>query len=155
MRDVSTLTKQEQCRVLEQAAVILNLRLSKDTVFGSPNEVKQFLACKLRMNEREVFAVLLLDSQNRLIEMDELFYGTINAASVYPREIVKTVLANNAAGVILAHNHPSGISEPSFADKQITKRITDALGLIDVPVLDHFIVGDSIYSMAEHGCLDA
>ena len=155
MRDVSTLTKQEQCEVLEQAAVILNLRLSKETVFGSPNEVKQFLACKLRMNEREVFAVLLLDSQNRLIEMDELFYGTINAASVYPREIVKTVLANNAAGVILAHNHPSGISEPSFADKQITKRIADALGLIDVPVLDHFIVGDSVYSMAEHCCLDA
>jgi DNA repair protein RadC len=100
-----------------------------------------------------VFAVMLLDSQHQLIDYQELFFGTVNAASVYPREVVKAVLQENAAAVIFAHNHPSGVGEPSIADKQITKRLQDALGLIDVTVLDHVIIGESCYSFAENNLL--
>ena len=112
---------------------------------------KDFLRFKLSHQEREVFAVMLLDSQHRLIEYQELFYGTIDAAIVYPREVVKAAIQCNAAAMILAHNHPSGISEPSRADISITKRIIDALALIDVRVLDHIIVGESTTSLAERG----
>lgn len=101
--------------------------------------------------DREVFALLLLDNQHRLIEFNELFYGTIDSASVYPREVVKLALERNAAAVIFAHNHPSGDATPSQADKRITSRLKDALALIDVRVLDHFVVGETCVSFAERG----
>jgi len=96
---------------------------------------------------------MMLDNQNQLIEFRELFFGTVDAASVYPREVVKAVLEVNSSAVIFAHNHPSGESEPSQADKQITRRLTDALALIDVRVLDHIVVGKTPVSFAERGLL--
>jgi DNA repair protein RadC len=108
---------------------------------------------KLAGNKREVFAILLLDSSHRLIAYKELFHGTIDSASVHPREIIQAVLEANAASVVLAHNHPSGCTEPSVADKRITTRITDALALIDVRVLDHIIVGETVVSFAEQGLI--
>ena len=96
---------------------------------------------------------MLLDNQHRLIEFRELFFGTIDAAPVYPREVVKLVLEHNAGAVIFAHNHPSGVSEPSEADKRITRRLTDALAVIDVKVLDHIVVGETAVSFAERGLL--
>jgi DNA repair protein RadC len=100
-------------------------KFSREGCFNSPEAAKQFLACKLGPQEREVFAILLLDSGHRLIAYQEVFYGTIDAASVYPREIVKLVLETNSAAVIFAHNHPSGISDPSHADKMITRKLVD------------------------------
>jgi DNA repair protein RadC len=101
--------------------------------------------------EREHFALMLLDSQHKVLECSVIFSGTIDGASIYPREIVKAALYANAAAVILAHNHPSGQPEPSTADKRITERIKSALALVDIRVLDHIIVGDSCYSFAESG----
>lgn len=127
-------------------------KLSRQTVFDSPFSVTSFLQCELQSEQKECFLVLLLDSQNRLIKSINLFQGTINAAFVYPREVVATVLKYNAANVILAHNHPSGVAEPSEADKLITKKLQQALNLIDVNVLDHIIVGcGTTYSFAEYG----
>jgi DNA repair protein RadC len=108
---------------------------------------------KLAPYEHEVFVCLFLDNQHRVIACDELFRGTIDGASVYPREVVKAALQYNAAALIMAHNHPSGISDPSQADRVITEKLKEALALIDVRVLDHFIVGENVYSFAEHGLL--
>jgi len=140
--------------ILKQAEDIL-LRIVKSNVIAltSPDSVKAFIRTKMRMYEHEIFAVMLLDSQHRLIEYRELFTGTIDGASVYPREVVKLVLSHNAAAVIFAHNHPSGIAEPSHADKAITERLVKALSLVDVRVLDHLIVGDDIVSFAERGLI--
>lgn len=140
-------------QVLEQAAKIIADKYLRGNVFTSPQATKEYLTYKLGNYDREVFAVLLLDNQNRLIEFHELFFGTIDAASVYPREVVKLALRENAAAVIFAHNHPSGISEPSQADKQITSRLKDALSVIDIRVLDHFIVGETCISFAEKGLI--
>jgi DNA repair protein RadC len=140
-------------QVLEKAAEILASQFTRDGCFNSPEATKQYLSCKLGSHEREVFAVLLLDTQHRLIEYKEVFYGTIDAASVYPREIVKLVLEYNSAAVIIAHNHPSGISDPSQADKVITRKLIDALALVDVRVLDHIVVGETTLSFAEMGLL--
>jgi DNA repair protein RadC len=107
----------------------------------------------LGYQEREVFAVLFLDSQHRLIEYQELFFGTIDAAAVYPREVVKAALDHNAAAVIFSHNHPSGVSQPSQADIAITEKLKKALNLIDVRTLDHIIIGEDIFSFAESGYL--
>ena len=113
-----------------------------------------FLVAKLRDLPYEVFCALFLDNRHRLIACDELFRGTIDGASVHPREVVRQALARNAAAVILAHNHPSGVAEPSQADELITLRLKDALGLVDIRVLDHLIVGDSrCVSLAERGVL--
>lgn len=112
-----------------------------------------FLKFKLGRYEREVFAIMILNNKHQLIEYSELFFGTINAASVYPREVVKAVLNENGAAVIFAHNHPSGETEPSQADIAITKRLKEALALIDVQVLDHIVIGDSATSFAERGLL--
>jgi DNA repair protein RadC len=142
-----------ESQVLEQAAEILSKRTFGGQSFNSAEDTKTFLQLKLGAYEREVFSLMLLDSQHRLLKYTELFYGTINAASVYPREIVKATLAVNAAAVILSHNHPSGIAEPSQADIAITKRIKDALSLIDVPVLDHIIVAQESVSFAQRGLL--
>jgi DNA repair protein RadC len=138
-------------QVLEAAAEILACKYVREDAFTSSEATKEFLRFKLGKYEREVFAVMLLNSQHKLIDYTELFFGTIDAAAVYPREVVKLVLSENAAAVIFAHNHPSGINEPSIADKNITKRLQEALALIDVRVLDHIIIGDGTYSFAENG----
>lgn len=140
-------------QVLEKAAEILACKYVREDAFTSSEATRSFLRFKLGKYEREVFAVMLLDSQHKLIDYQELFFGSISSATVYPREVVKAVLQENAAAVIFAHNHPSGISEPSRADKHITKRLQDALALIDVTVLDHVIVGESCYSFAENNLL--
>jgi DNA repair protein RadC len=144
---------QSEEAILASAANIIAERYVKKDAYTNPQATKDFLTYKLGGYEREVFAVMLLDNQHQLLEFKELFCGTLDAASVYPREVVKAVLAVNAAAVIFAHNHPSGESEPSAADKNITKRLTDALGLIDVRVLDHIVVGRTPVSFAERGLL--
>jgi len=139
--------------ILGKAAEILSTQYLNNDVFTNPKATKDYLSYKLGGYEKEVFAVMMLGSQHQLIEFKELFFGTIDGASVYPREVVKAVLEVNAAAVIFAHNHPSGNSEPSQADKDITKRLSDALGLIDVRVLDHIVVGETSTSFAERGLL--
>ncbi|MDO6528228.1 DNA repair protein RadC [Motilimonas sp. 1_MG-2023] len=140
-------------QILESAANIIAEKFVAKDAFCNPQATKDFLMFKLASHEREVFAVMLLDNQNQLIEFKELFFGTIDAAHVYPREVVKTALYANAAAVILAHNHPSGEIEPSASDRAITKRLVDALALIDVRVLDHVIVGKEACSFAERGLI--
>jgi DNA repair protein RadC len=139
---------------LELSRRYLLARLCRGQVLGSPAEVRQFLQLKLRGLEHEVFACLFLDNQHAVIGYEELFRGTIDGASVYPREVVKRCLALNAAAVIFAHNHPSGIAEPSQADQRLTQRLCAALGTVDIRVLDHFVVGDAeALSFAERGLL--
>lgn len=134
--------------------IMESMMAQRDTVLTSPELVRQYLQLRLGKSEREVFCVLFLDSQNRLISAEDLFQGTIDGASVYPREVVKAAMKNNAAAVVFSHNHPSGYLEPSQADIRITERLKAALELIDVRVLDHFIVSgiDSV-SFAERGLL--
>jgi DNA repair protein RadC len=140
--------------VLEMARRHLSASLQAGNVLSSPVLVRQYLSAQLRHQAREVFAIIFLDNQHRLLAYDELFYGTIDGASVYPREVVKQALARNAAAVILAHNHPSGVAEPSQADRRITERLKAALELVEIRVLDHMIVGDSeVISFAERGLL--
>lgn len=139
-------------QILETAASIIAEKFMRRGCFDNSDATKEYLSFQLNKHEREVFAVMLLDTQHRLIEFKELFWGTVDSASVYPREIVKAALAVNAGAVILAHNHPSGVSEPSEADKQITQRIKQSLALVDIRVLDHVIVGEQTISMAEIGC---
>ena len=140
--------------VLEMGRRHLSATLKEGDLMTTPALVRSYLSSQLRHQPREVFAVLFLDNQNRLISYDELFYGTIDGASVYPREVVKKALARNASALILAHNHPSGVAEPSQADVRITQRLQDALNLVDIRVLDHMVVGDSeVISFAERGLL--
>ena len=140
--------------VLEMGRRHLWERLQRGEALGSPDDTRQFLLARLRHYPHEVFACLLLDNRHRVIAFEELFRGTIDAASVYPREVVKLALARNAAAVILAHNHPSGIAEPSRADELLTRRLRDALGLVDIRLLDHFVVGDGeTVSFAERGLI--
>ena len=145
--------RSQENKILEHAAEILATRYVRGDAFCNPKATKDFLKFKLANHEREVFAILLLDNQNRLIEYRELFFGTINAASVYPREVVKVVLETNSAAVVFAHNHPSGNSTPSEADKRITDKLKNALALIDVRVLDHIVIGKECMSFAERGYL--
>ncbi|MBN6067114.1 DNA repair protein RadC [Aggregatibacter actinomycetemcomitans] len=122
--------------------------------FTSTDIVKMYLQTELANTEREIFMVLFLDNQHRLIKQERLFLGTINKAMVYPREIIKEALACNAAAIILAHNHPSGVAEPSISDKQITDTIRQAADLVDIRVLDHFVIGNGRYfSFAEQNLL--
>lgn len=139
--------------VLSHAAELIKAKYARTGEFTNPSVVKEYLSMKLANYEQEVFAVMLLDNQNRLIDYVELFFGTINAASVYPREVVKTALKYNAAAIIFAHNHPSGELEPSEADKLLTQQLKTALALIDVRSLDHIIVGDGAMSFAERGLI--
>lgn len=140
--------------VLEMAKRHFVEVINRGNTLTSPDETRAYLSAQLRQYSYEVFACLFLDNQHRIIELDELFRGTIDSASVYPREVVKKALFYNAAAVIFAHNHPSGINEPSQADKNITEKLTQALALFDIRVLDHFIIGDKKpYSFAEHGLL--
>ena len=132
----------------------LDEKLMRANALTNPDLTRLFLQSRLRDQAREVFALLLLDNQHRVIEFNELFFGTLDAAAVYPREIVALVLKRGAAAVILVHNHPSGVAEPSHADRLITERIQAALGLLDIRVLDHLVVGDGeTVSFAERGWL--
>lgn len=140
--------------VLEMSKRYFAETLVRSHVFNSAKQTRLYLISQLRDEPNEVFAVLLLDSQHRLIQFKKLFFGTINSASVYPRVIVQHALAVNAAAVILAHNHPSGVAEPSQSDQMITQKIQKAMELIDVSVLDHFVIGDGeCVSFAERGLL--
>ncbi len=138
--------------VLEMTSRYLSEALKRGDALTSPQQTKLYLSCLLRDRQREAFYVLYLDNQHRVIGDEVLFEGTLDAASVYPREVVKRALEHNCAAVILAHNHPSGVAEPSQADRRITRRISDALALVDIRVLDHFVVGDGeVVSFAERG----
>ncbi|KHA61719.1 hypothetical protein NL53_05260 [Vibrio variabilis] len=138
--------------VLELTQRYLSETLQRGDALTSPEQTKLYLSGLLRDKQREEFYVLYLDNQHRVIVGESLFQGTIDAASVYPREVVKRALEHNAAALILAHNHPSGVAEPSQSDRRITRRISDALALVDVRILDHFVVGDGeIVSFAERG----
>tara|TARA_R110001599_G_scaffold64023_3_gene178922 strand:+ start:542338 stop:543012 length:675 start_codon:yes stop_codon:yes gene_type:complete len=140
--------------VLELAKRSLAEELQAGVTLDSPQAVKQYLRLLLGSKAYESFAVLFLDVKNRLITCEELFRGTLTHASVYPREVVKSALHHNAASIILSHNHPSGTAEPSNADHALTQALKQALALVDVRVLDHFIVGGKdVYSFAEHGAL--
>jgi DNA repair protein RadC len=140
---------------LELARRALSETMKGRDLLGSPSAVRDWLRLKLGGLSHEVFGALWLDAQNRLIGWEELSHGTLTQTSVYPREVVKRALASNAAAVILAHNHPSGIAEPSSADELLTRSLKEALALIDVRILDHFIVGAGAtpLSFAERGLL--
>jgi len=139
---------------LELGRRYLESRLDRGPVMDSPEATARYLASHLRGRPREVFACLFLDNRHRLIAYEELFMGTLDGASVHPREVVKRVLEHNAAAVILAHNHPSGVAEPSRADEAITRRLKAALELVDIRLLDHFVVGDGApVSFAQRGLL--
>ncbi|MEF9673289.1 DNA repair protein RadC [Pseudomonas sp. PCH446] len=138
--------------VLEMARRHLAERLRRDSVLESPRVVRDYLKAMLRHEPHEVFACLFLDSKHRVLAFEPLFHGSIDNASVYPRQVVKRALAHNAAALILCHNHPSGVAEPSQADHVLTKRLKTALEFVDVRVLDHFIVGEGEpLSMMERG----
>ncbi|MFT5504920.1 MAG: DNA repair protein RadC [Gammaproteobacteria bacterium] len=138
---------------LEMAKRHLSESLKRDDCLTSPEQTKLYLKQQLRDQPHEVFACLMLDNRNRVIAFRELFRGTIDGASVYPREVVKQALADNAAAVIFAHNHPSGVAEPSQADIRITERLKNALALVDIRVLDHVIIGDDTLCFSERGLI--
>lgn len=128
--------------------------LERGNVLSNPDDTRNFLMSELSGRAYEVFACLFLDNKHRVIHFEELFYGTIDSASIYPREVVRRSLQHNAAALILAHNHPSGIADPSQADISITEKLKKALDLIDVRVLDHFVIGDGYcVSLAEMGLI--
>jgi DNA repair protein RadC len=142
------------CEIIAAARRAMTRRVRRGTAMDSPRAVREFLTIKLGALEHELFAVLLLDNRHRLIDYVELFRGTIDGASVHPREVVKLALARNAAALVLAHPHPSGAAEPSQADELITRRLREALALVDIRVLDHIIVaGGEAMSFAEQGLL--
>lgn len=136
------------------ATNLISENFQRLATLGNPQEARQFLTLQLAKEEREVFAVIFLDSQNRALSFETMFHGTLDSAAVHPREVLKRCLQLNAGAVILAHNHPSGVPEPSAADRQITERLRQALELIDVRILDHMVVGGAqITSFAERGWL--
>jgi DNA repair protein RadC len=140
--------------IINEAKRHIGVKMKRGVALTSPNAVRDYLQVQFSECEHEVFSCLFLDNQHRIIELVELFRGTIDGASVYPREVVKGGLERNAAAVIFTHNHPSGIADPSTADKSITQKLKDALGTVDIRVLDHFVVGsEGTYSFAEHGLL--
>ena len=141
--------------VIEMARRALGEEMRERDLLSSPGAVRDWLRLKLAALPYEVFMVILLDAQNRLIHAEDLFRGTLDQTSVYPREVVKLALARNAAAAIFAHNHPSGCSEPSRADELLTSSLKQALALVDVRVLDHFIVAGNArpFSFAERGLL--
>ncbi|RVU45011.1 RadC family protein [Rubrivivax rivuli] len=142
----------ELLAVMEMARRALAQQLAAAPVFDSPARVKDYLALNLAGRPHEVFSVLFLDAQHRLLQLEELFRGTLTQTSVYPREVVKRALQLNAGAVVLAHNHPSGVAEPSRADEYLTQTLKSALQLVDVRVLDHVVVGrGQVVSMAERG----
>lgn len=146
--------QQDDDAIVARALAILQERAARSTMFGSPQSVKDWLTVALSGLEYEVFGLLLLDAQHRLIVDERLFRGTLTQTSIYPREVVKAALAHNAGAVILYHNHPSGLPEPSRADEFLTRTLMDALKMIDVRILDHLIVaGGRCVSFAERGLI--
>ena len=144
----------ELLAVMEMARRAIAQQMQAAPVFDSPGRVKDYLALNLGGRTQEVFSVLFLDSQHRLLKLEDLFFGTLTQTSVYPREVVKRALALNAGAVVLAHNHPSGVAEPSRADEYLTQTLKTALQMVDVRVLDHVVVGrGQVVSMAERGLL--
>lgn len=142
----------QACTEMTRRYLLQQLKFNQE--FTSPEQTRMYLQTELESKEREVFMVLFLDNQHRLIKQEEMFLGTINCASIYPREIIKTALYCNAAAIILAHNHPSGIAEPSNADRQITNKIQRAAELMEIRLLDHFVIGKGCYfSFAENDWL--
>ncbi|HVT35628.1 MAG TPA: DNA repair protein RadC [Nevskiaceae bacterium] len=140
--------------VLEMSRRHLAEELASGDALSGPQATRTYLTARLRGLDHEVFGALFLDSQHRVLGFDELAAGTIDGASVYPREVVKRALRRNAAAVIFAHNHPSGVAEPSAADRALTERLKSALALVDIRVLDHFVVGEGTpVSFAERGWL--
>ena len=139
--------------VLEMARRHLSEELQQRDVVRDPDAARRYLAMKLRDRDREVFAALFLDSQHRVLAYEELAQGTIDGAAVYPREVVKRALALGAAAVIFAHNHPSGVAEPSSADRVLTEKLKSALALMDIRVLDHLVVGETTVAFSEQGWL--
>jgi DNA repair protein RadC len=140
--------------IFEMSRRALNEQMQVKDILSSPQQVRDYLCLKLGNLTREVFMVLFLDAQNRIIVTEELFTGTLTQTSVYPREVIKRALHHNAASVILAHNHPSGVTEQSKADEMLTAELKKALALVDVRVLDHFIVaGNQTLSFSERGLL--
>jgi DNA repair protein RadC len=140
--------------ILDKAKDLLAARFDRGEPITSPTESADYLVSQLASLEHEVFSILFLDNRHRVISFDQMFTGTIDGASVHPREVVKRALQHNAAAVLLAHNHPSGVPEPSRADIALTRRLTDALALIDVRVLDHIVVGGvETVSFAERGLI--
>jgi DNA repair protein RadC len=143
-----------ESEILDWANAILENRFQRSHYLTNPGVTKDYLRSTLAHKKREVFAMVFLDNQHAVIGLEVLFYGTIDSASVYPREVVKAALDYNAAAVILAHNHPSGSAEPSCADHHITKRLSAALKTVDIRVLDHLIIGGTnSTSLAERGLL--
>jgi len=140
--------------VISTALKLLAQRVAKGSLLSSPNAVKNYLRLRFADLQHEVFCLLYLDNRNRLIACEDLFRGTIDGATVHPREVVKAALRHNAAGVLIAHNHPSGVAEPSQADELITRRLKTALDYVDIRVIDHLVVsaGEAV-SMAERGTL--
>ena len=168
LRQLLELDLQELCQypgigstkyVQFQAALELGRRylesgIRRDTALSSPGDTRNYLKARLRAYPHEVFACLFLDNRHRVICFEELFTGTIDGASVHPRVVVRRAIYHNAAALIFAHNHPSGVAEPSHSDRLLTQRLKDALGLIDIRVLDHLVVGDAeVVSFAERGIL--
>jgi DNA repair protein RadC len=154
IRGLGPAKRAELLAVAEMARRGLNGQLREAPVFESPQAVRDYLQWRIGTLPHEVFAVLFLDAQHRLVADEEMFRGTLNQTSVYPREVVKRALAHNAAAVILAHNHPSGVLEPSRADELLTQTLKSSLSLVDVRVLDHFVVGHTgVVSFAERGLL--
>lgn len=154
---VSGMGESKYCQlqaIFEMSRRALNEELKTGNLLDSPDKVRDYLALTLMPLKQEVFMVLFLDAQNRVITHEQLFKGTLSEAAVYPREVVKKVIAHHAAAVILAHNHPSGVPEPSQADLALTQKLKEAVALIDVRILDHLIVaGNQMYSFAESGLL--
>jgi len=140
--------------VLDWAEVILQERFLRSNYLVSPDLARSYLRVAFGKEEREVFGMVLLDNQHGVLDIVKLFYGTIDGASVYPREVVKMALSHNAAAVLLVHNHPSGNPEPSTADRRITERLKEALDLVGVRVIDHMVIGsDEVVSFAERGLI--
>lgn len=145
-------TESQDNQIIQDAIKILDSRIKNKDTLTDPDATKKFLRLKLQDYKSEVFVGLFLDNRHRVIEYRELFFGTIDGASIHPREVVRAVIETNAAAVIFAHNHPSGVSDPSKADILITAKLKDALALIDVRVLDHIIIGEGKpTSLAELG----
>jgi DNA repair protein RadC len=154
IRGLGPAKRSELAAVLEIARRAIAQPLKAAPVFDAPQTVREYLQLQLGGRPREVFAVLFLDAQHRLLVLEEMFHGTLSQTSVYPREVVRRALALNAAAVVLAHNHPSGMAEPSRADEFLTRTIKSALQLVDVRVLDHIVVGQGCtVSFAERGLL--
>ncbi len=144
----------ELLAVMELARRALSQQLKAAPVFDQPGRVKDYLALHLGGRPQEVFMVLFLDGRNRLLHSEEMFHGTLTQTSVYPREVVRLALQHNAGAVVLAHNHPSGVAEPSRADEFLTQTLMKALKLVDVQVLDHIVVGQGqVVSLAERGLM--